>query len=75
MIPFRRRIPTILPFVAGKSQRLVVFHQNNEECTNLGSGGNSVTVTVVDRCEGCAEYDLDFSPAAFDVLASESVGR
>jgi hypothetical protein len=34
-----------------------------------------VTVTAVDRCTGCQEYDLDFSPAAFEALASESVGR
>ncbi|KAI0698238.1 plant expansin [Cytidiella melzeri] len=35
----------------------------------------SVTTKVVDRCTGCAPYDLDFSPAAFKKLASESVGR
>jgi len=39
------------------------------------SGGKSVTVTVVDRCTGCAETSLDFSPAAFDELADPSVGR
>ncbi|KAK0506165.1 RlpA-like double-psi beta-barrel-protein domain-containing protein-containing protein [Armillaria luteobubalina] len=38
-------------------------------------GGKSTDVTVVDRCTGCAEYDLDLSPAAFDDLASESLGR
>jgi len=38
-------------------------------------GGKSVTVTVEDRCTGCAETDLDFSPAAFTELAAESVGR
>ncbi|KOS21909.1 Papain inhibitor [Escovopsis weberi] len=27
--------------------------------------GRSADVTVVDRCEGCAENDLDLSPAAF----------
>ncbi|KAJ4468496.1 barwin-like endoglucanase [Lentinula lateritia] len=38
--------------------------------------GKSVTVTITDRCAGCAgEFDLDFSPAAFDQLADESVGR
>lgn len=37
--------------------------------------GKSVTVTVEDRCVGCAEDDLDFSPAAFDQLADESLGR
>ncbi|KAK0233153.1 expansin family protein [Armillaria fumosa] len=38
-------------------------------------GGKSTDVTVVDRCTGCAEWDLDLSPAAFDDLASESLGR
>ncbi|KAK7462835.1 DPBB1 domain-containing protein [Stygiomarasmius scandens] len=37
--------------------------------------GKSVTVTAVDRCEGCKGYDLDFSPAAFNKLADPSVGR
>ncbi|KAI0067729.1 barwin-like endoglucanase, partial [Artomyces pyxidatus] len=37
--------------------------------------GNSVTITVTDRCTGCAETDLDFSPAAFDTLADPGVGR
>ncbi|KAI0313728.1 RlpA-like double-psi beta-barrel-protein domain-containing protein-containing protein [Amylostereum chailletii] len=37
--------------------------------------GKHVTVTVTDRCEGCALTDLDFSPSAFDKLANESVGR
>lgn len=37
--------------------------------------GKSVSFTVTDRCVGCAEWDLDFSPAAFSQLADESVGR
>lgn len=37
--------------------------------------GKSVTTTVTDRCEGCQETDLDFSPAAFSQLAALSVGR
>ncbi|KAI5962127.1 DAG7 [Candida pseudojiufengensis] len=37
--------------------------------------GNSVDVTVVDRCEGCAYNDLDFSPTAFSKLADQSLGR
>ncbi|KIM72472.1 hypothetical protein PILCRDRAFT_740461 [Piloderma croceum F 1598] len=38
--------------------------------------GKSVTVTVVDRCAGCAgAADLDLSPTAFSQLANESVGR
>ncbi|KAJ6592755.1 RlpA-like double-psi beta-barrel-protein domain-containing protein-containing protein, partial [Mycena capillaripes] len=40
------------------------------------SGGKSVTVTVVDRCAGCAgAADLDFSQAAFAKLAAPAVGR
>ncbi|KAG8760567.1 hypothetical protein FRC11_000242 [Ceratobasidium sp. 423] len=37
--------------------------------------GKSVTVTVVDRCTGCALRDLDFSPTAFTQLADQSLGR
>ncbi|KAJ3765644.1 RlpA-like double-psi beta-barrel-protein domain-containing protein-containing protein [Lentinula raphanica] len=37
--------------------------------------GKSVTVTVADRCTGCAMYDLDFTPTAFQALADLSVGR
>ncbi|KAI0687405.1 plant expansin [Cytidiella melzeri] len=37
--------------------------------------GRAVTVTVTDRCTGCAEFDLDFSMAAFQQLASLDVGR
>jgi len=37
--------------------------------------GKTVSVTVTDRCVGCAVDDLDFSPSAFDKLASQSVGR
>lgn len=37
--------------------------------------GKSVTVTVTDRCVGCAAGDLDFAPSAFDQLANEDLGR
>ncbi|KAI8980645.1 RlpA-like double-psi beta-barrel-protein domain-containing protein-containing protein [Trametes punicea] len=37
--------------------------------------GKSVDVVVEDRCVGCAEDDLDFSPTAFSQLADLSVGR
>ncbi len=37
--------------------------------------GRSVVVTVVDRCEGCGEDDVDFSPGAFQQLASLQEGR
>lgn len=37
--------------------------------------GNTVTVTVQDECEGCAAWDLDFSPTAFLALAPLADGR
>lgn len=37
--------------------------------------GNSVEVTITDRCVGCAMFDLDFSPAAYDKLGAEAIGR
>jgi hypothetical protein len=37
--------------------------------------GNSVTVTLVDRCTGCAVTDLDFSPSAFNILSDPGAGR
>lgn len=37
--------------------------------------GKTITVTIVDRCVGCAIYDLDLAPAAFDQLADPSEGR
>lgn len=37
--------------------------------------GKSVTVTVQDKCPGCSYGDIDLSPAAFQALADESLGR
>ncbi|KAL4064904.1 RlpA-like double-psi beta-barrel-protein domain-containing protein-containing protein [Scleroderma yunnanense] len=37
--------------------------------------GKSTTVTITDRCTGCATTDLDFSPSAFGMLADLSLGR
>ncbi|KAL6699204.1 expansin-like protein [Trichoderma pleuroticola] len=38
--------------------------------------GRSAVVTVVDRCAGCAENDLDLSPAAFRAVIGElDIGR
>ncbi|KAL1918767.1 uncharacterized protein VTP21DRAFT_2789 [Calcarisporiella thermophila] len=34
-----------------------------------------VTVTVVDKCPGCAHGDLDLSPAAFQKIADQAQGR
>lgn len=51
---------------------------NNPNCgrsiTATGPNG-SVTVKVVDTCPGCANGDLDLSPAAFAKIADMSAGR
>lgn len=44
-------------------------------CSHFVDGGKTVTVALTDRCTGCAEWDLDFSPSAFDQLADEDIGR
>lgn len=36
--------------------------------------GKTVKVKVVDSCESCAYYDLDFSPAAFKSMADLDIG-
>ena len=38
-------------------------------------GKQSVVVTVVDTCPGCAVGSVDLTPAAFKKLAPLSVGR
>jgi hypothetical protein len=42
---------------------------------SVSYGGVTITVTLTDRCTGCAYGSLDFSPAAFDKFAAPSVGR
>ena len=37
--------------------------------------GNSVDVTVVDRCPGCAANQVDLSQEAFAVIANTDAGR
>jgi len=37
--------------------------------------GNSVSVTVVDECPSCGPNDIDLSPSAFSVLASQDLGE
>ncbi|KZO95066.1 hypothetical protein CALVIDRAFT_546125 [Calocera viscosa TUFC12733] len=37
--------------------------------------GVTQTVTVEDRCTGCAMWDLDMSTSVFDQFANEAVGR
>ncbi|TKY87753.1 hypothetical protein EX895_003334 [Sporisorium graminicola] len=38
-------------------------------------GGKTITVSVADRCVGCAWGDLDFTPTGFSQLADMSKGR
>ncbi|KDQ09287.1 hypothetical protein BOTBODRAFT_58775 [Botryobasidium botryosum FD-172 SS1] len=37
--------------------------------------GKTTTCTVVDRCVGCAETDIDFTPTCFSQLADQALGR
>ncbi|KAA8906118.1 hypothetical protein FN846DRAFT_724172 [Sphaerosporella brunnea] len=39
------------------------------------AGGGGVTITIVDRCPVCKQYDLDLSPAAYNVLGNPDAGR
>ena len=41
----------------------------------LRRDGTSVDVTVVDRCVGCAETDLDVTEAVFEKVADLYQGR
>jgi len=38
-------------------------------------GSKQIQVKIVDRCEGCAEGDIDLTPAAFAALADMGLGR
>ncbi|KAF9069119.1 RlpA-like double-psi beta-barrel-protein domain-containing protein-containing protein [Rhodocollybia butyracea] len=53
---------------------------NNPVCgrqINVHYQGVSTTVTVTDRCTGCSETSLDFTPGVFDLLTNndEALGR
>jgi Lytic transglycolase len=78
--------PTITLFVVASSPPLVSYfiftcplplsppsRLNISIC--ISDGGKSVNVKVVDRCTACDETSLDFSPAAFEKLANQDVGR
>ncbi|KAI0640873.1 RlpA-like double-psi beta-barrel-protein domain-containing protein-containing protein [Trametes meyenii] len=47
----------------------------NKQLTAKTADGKSVTVTVVDRCVGCALGSIDLSPTAFLRLVPIEVGR
>ncbi|CCO30031.1 hypothetical protein BN14_04055 [Rhizoctonia solani AG-1 IB] len=47
---------------------------NNPVCTtphtaDITYGGKTIRVGIVDRCEGCALWDLDLSPSAFQQVS------
>ncbi|KDN40270.1 plant expansin [Tilletiaria anomala UBC 951] len=51
---------------------------NNDLCgkmIDVSYGGKTVRVKIVDRCEGCQEYDVDLTTTAFSQLADLGVGR
>ncbi|CAE6485256.1 unnamed protein product [Rhizoctonia solani] len=57
---------------------------NNPVCTTphtadvtslYKDGGKTIRVGIVDRCEGCALWDLDLSPSAFQQFAPLATGR
>lgn len=61
--------------VAALSKNLMASGKYCGDQVKVTSGGKSVTVKVVDTCPSCATGDIDFSPAAFEKLASLDVGR
>lgn len=42
---------------------------------HIQRGDRGVDVTLVDRCEGCGEFDIDVSRGAFEVLGNLNEGR
>ncbi|CUA71128.1 hypothetical protein RSOLAG22IIIB_09342 [Rhizoctonia solani] len=53
---------------------------NNPVCTtphtaDITYGGKTIRVGIVDRCEGCALWDVDLSPSAFQQFAPLASGR
>ena len=51
------------------------FSSHSHVAYAVADGGNSVEVTVTDRCTGCDVTSLDFTPTAFQNLASLGTGR
>ncbi|OAC99150.1 hypothetical protein MUCCIDRAFT_134047, partial [Mucor lusitanicus CBS 277.49] len=45
------------------------------EKIKVKSGHKSITVKVIDTCEGCGKHDIDLSPAAFEKLGKKSKGE
>ncbi|KAB5587609.1 putative effector protein [Ceratobasidium theobromae] len=51
---------------------------NNPVCGRTATvtyAGKTITVGIVDRCEGCSTWDLDLSPSAFQQFAPLATGR
>ena len=52
---------------------------NNPKCgTTINienpNTGSTTTATIVDTCEGCAEYDIDVSPSVFEQVDPNGLG-
>ncbi|KAG9093935.1 hypothetical protein FRC06_011315 [Ceratobasidium sp. 370] len=51
---------------------------NNPVCgrtADITYNGKTIRVGIVDRCEGCALWDVDLSPSAFQQFAPLATGR
>ncbi|GAB1522425.1 hypothetical protein RhiTH_005542 [Rhizoctonia solani] len=60
-------LPSPMSFMTtGQAMLLTFLYQD---------GGKTIRVGIVDRCEGCALWDLDLSPSAFQQLAPLATGR
>lgn len=46
----------------------------NQKIQVTGPNGNSIILTINDRCPGCAKSSLDLTPTAFNMLADPSKG-
>ncbi|GAA5803351.1 RlpA-like double-psi beta-barrel-protein domain-containing protein-containing protein [Helicostylum pulchrum] len=61
--------------VAALSSSLMGSKSNCGKSISIKGPSGSVTVKVVDTCPGCAESDIDMSPASFKKIAKLDDGR
>lgn len=60
--------------VAALSEKIMKKKYCGEK-VKVKSGHKSVTVKVIDTCEGCGKHDIDLSPTAFKKLGKKSKGE
>ena len=60
--------------VAALSEKIMKKKYCGEK-VKVKSGHKSVTVKIIDTCEGCGKHDIDLSPTAFKKLGKESKGE